>query len=100
VRIWPHAPWFGVRLLTQRAFFSWISTLRASAVVGISTDSTDVVFGHVPVPGRDGIPLFDKDTHDRDEVMKMSYFRAEAKTVYLEDGRSEDRRIGGMRRSL
>jgi hypothetical protein len=73
-------------LLTKGTFFPWISTLRTSAVVRIPTDSADVVFGHIPVPGRDGVPLFDNDAHDRDEAGSFVYI-GEATRVYWEDGR-------------
>lgn len=54
---------FWIWVLTQgtvipRELARWTGTVELDA-----TDPTDVVVGHVPTPGSDGIPLFDGDLH-------------------------------------
>lgn len=49
--------------LTQRTvvtgeFAGWTGPVELYA-----TDAADFVVGHVPVPGRDGVPFFDADFH-------------------------------------
>lgn len=51
-----------------REFARWASAVELDA-----TDPTDVVVGHVPAPGCDGIPLLDCDFHLRGEQMQQSW---------------------------
>lgn len=46
------------RAIITREFAGWTGPVELNA-----TDPTDVVVGHVPAPGCDGIPLFDGDLH-------------------------------------
>lgn len=49
--------------LTQRTFVAWELALGAGTVIRVAADSADVIVGHVPPPGGDGIPLLDCDFH-------------------------------------
>jgi hypothetical protein len=49
--------------LTQRAFIARELALGAGAVIRISADTADIVIGHIPTPGRDGIPFSYRDLH-------------------------------------
>lgn len=48
---------------TQRTLVARELALRASAVVGVAADTANIVVGHVPAPGSDGIPLPNRDLH-------------------------------------
>ena len=50
-------------MITERTIVARVFALGTGAVVRVAADSTDVVVGHVPAPGRDGIPFFDGDLH-------------------------------------
>ena len=49
------------RAIITREFAGWTGPVELNA-----TDPTDVVVGHVPAPGCDGVPLFDGDLHGVD----------------------------------
>jgi hypothetical protein len=49
--------------LTQRTFIAREFAFRASAIVGIPADTADIVIGHVPTPGGDGVPFSYRDLH-------------------------------------
>ena len=48
---------------TQRTIVAGVLALRAGAVVGVAADTADIVIGHIPAPGGDGVPLLDYDPH-------------------------------------
>lgn len=48
---------------TQSTIIPRILACRTSSVKLDATDAADVVFGHVPAPGGDGVPFFDCDFH-------------------------------------
>lgn len=52
-----------LRALTQGTIVAWIFACRTCAIKMDLADAADVVFGNVPPPGRDGVPLFDLDLH-------------------------------------
>lgn len=52
-----------IYLLTQWTFVSRELALGAGTVIGISTDTADIVVGHVPAPGGDGVPFAYGDLH-------------------------------------
>jgi hypothetical protein len=49
--------------LTQWALVAREFAFRASAVVGVAADSTDIVVRHIPAPRGDGVPLSYRDFH-------------------------------------
>lgn len=51
-----------------REFARWTSAVELDA-----TDPTDVVVGHVPAPGCDGIPFLDSDFHLRKDQEQQSW---------------------------
>lgn len=50
-------------LFTQSTVVAGVFAGGAGAVELDATDAADVVFGHVPAPGGDGVPGFDGDFH-------------------------------------
>ena len=57
-----------LRALTQGTVVAGIFASWACAVEMDLADAADIVFGYVPPPGRDGVPLFDLDLHWGDGV--------------------------------
>jgi hypothetical protein len=58
-----HRTVVGTRRLTERAviarkFAGWTGAIELNA-----TDTADFIFGHIPVPGRDGVPFFQRNLH-------------------------------------
>lgn len=49
--------------LTQCTVITREFARRTRAIELNTTDAADVVLGHVPPPGRDGVPLLDSDLH-------------------------------------
>lgn len=49
--------------LTKTAVVAWVFASRACAVKVNLADAADVVFGDIPLPCRDGVPLLDGDFH-------------------------------------
>lgn len=46
------------RAVISREFACWTGTVKLD-----TTDATHIILRHIPVPGGDGIPLFDDDLH-------------------------------------
>jgi hypothetical protein len=53
----------GRQALTQGAIIARVFACWTCAVEVHLADTADVVFGDIPSPGRDGVPLFDPDLH-------------------------------------
>ena len=48
---------------TQRTLVAREFALGACAIVWIPADTADIVVGHVPAPGGDGVPFSNRDLH-------------------------------------
>ena len=49
--------------LTKGTIIAGVFTCRACPVKVDLADTADIVFGNIPPPGRDSIPLLDRDFH-------------------------------------
>ena len=56
-------PWCLCGALTQGTIVAGIFACWTCAIKMDLADPADIVFGNVPPPGRDGVPLFDLDLH-------------------------------------
>ena len=48
---------------TQCAFIARVLAGWAGSVELDSTNTTDIIFWHIPAPGSNGVPFFDSDLH-------------------------------------
>ena len=51
------------RALTEGAVIAGVFACWTCAVKVYLADTADIVFGDIPPPGRDGVPLLDRDLH-------------------------------------
>lgn len=59
-------------LLTQSTIVPGILASRTGAVELDPTDAAHLVFGHVPSPRRDGVPLLDSDFHGGVPIVEVA----------------------------